>query len=256
MDPTAILFDVDGTLIDAAGAGRASLHEAFVEVFGIEPASVAATSVPFAGRTDATIFRSVAIALGIPEADYDAGAGAVREAYLAALQARMARPDPRRRVYPGVRALLEALAANEDAVLGLLTGNLERGARIKLEAFDLNRYFETGGFATDDGDRREIARIAAARVAALHGLEIPPARTVVIGDTALDVDCARANGFRSIAVATGGAPAEEIARWPCDARFDDLTDLNAVWCAIGLPGPAPGAGVPAPRAGSDGSVRS
>jgi phosphoglycolate phosphatase-like HAD superfamily hydrolase len=160
----------------------------------------------------------------------------------------MARPDPRRRILPGVLPLLESLDATDHAVLGLLTGNLERGARIKLEAFGLNRFFETGGFSTDRHDRRAIARTAAARVAALHGIEIASERTVVIGDTALDVDCARANGFRSIAVATGGASPEEIATWPCDAHFDDLTDLESVRRAIGLPGTARGTGEAARRA--------
>ena len=180
----------------------------------------------------------------------------MRDAYFTTLRARMSRPDPRRRVYPGVRELLESLEATDDAVLGLLTGNLERGARIKLEAFGLNRFFETGGFSTNESDRRTIARIAASRIAAHHGVEIPPERTIVIGDTALDVECARANGFRSIAVATGGASVEQIATWPCDARFADLADLHAVRRAIGLSGPARGTGETIPRAESDRSVRS
>ena len=256
MKTTAILFDIDGTLIDAAGAGRACLNVAFAEVFGVEPSLLAATAVPFAGRTDPAIFRSIADALGVAPRDYLARVDAVREAYFAALRIRMAIPDPRRRVYPGVLALLESLRASDHAAIGLLTGNLERGARIKLEAFDLNRFFPAGGFSTDDGDRRAIARIAAARVAEHHGAEIPPERTVVIGDTALDVDCARANGFRSIAVATGGASPEEIATWPCDAWFDDLADLPAVWRAIGLSEPTHGITKSIPRAESGGSIRS
>lgn len=256
MRPISILFDIDGTLICSAGVGRTSVHAAFVEIFGVDPATVAATFVPFAGHTDTAIFRSLADALGIAPEVYDAGAGAAREAYYAHLRAAMARPDPRRRVLPGVRRLLETLGSIDAALLGLLTGNLEPGARIKLEAFGLNRFFETGGFATDDGDRRVIARHAASKVATLHGVEVPPERTIVIGDTALDVDCARANGFRSIAVATGGASRDEMATWPCDACFDDLSDVGAVMRAIGLDGSAAEPERSTSRATTDDVIRS
>jgi phosphoglycolate phosphatase len=161
---------------------------------------------------------------------------AFEQAYLAALQAEMARPDPRRRVLPGVRPLLERLAHRGNVHLGLLTGNVEAGARAKLAPFGLNAYFPTGGFGSDHGDRREVARHAAARVARHAGREVPPDRVVVIGDTENDVDCARANGFRAVAVLTGWCSREALASAGPDALLEDLADLEASLRALGCDG--------------------
>jgi len=227
-----VLFDIDGTLIDAGGAGRAAIHAAFGDVFGVSAEALRSTRVPFAGRTDPVIFRSIAAALGLGDGPYHRYLDALHDAYYRRLAELLERPDPRRRVLPGVRALLDALSARPRTHVGLLTGNLERGARAKLSALGLAGYFEDGGFASDSEDRREIARIAAERIARRIGAPVSPGRTVVIGDTALDVDCARANGFRCIAVGTGGADPATMGTWPCDARFADLADVGAVLAAI------------------------
>jgi phosphoglycolate phosphatase-like HAD superfamily hydrolase len=146
----------------------------------------------------------------------------------------MARPDPRRRLLPGVRGLLDALAARPDVHLGLVTGNVEAGARAKLAPFGLNAFFRTGGFGSDHADRREVARHAAERVALHAGISLEASRVVVVGDTELDVDCARANGFRAVAVLSGWSTEELLRQAGPDVLLPDLADLPATLAALGL----------------------
>jgi phosphoglycolate phosphatase-like HAD superfamily hydrolase len=140
-------------------------------------------------------------------------------------------------VLPGVRETLEMLAGRGDVTLGLLTGNLEAGAWAKLEAFGLADYFEAGGFSSDHADRREIARRAHAKLCAHTGIPFPAARTVVVGDTEHDVDCAQANGFRAVAVASGWVPRERLVEAGPDALLDDFTDSELVLAALDLHAP-------------------
>ena len=234
MDPLLVLFDIDGTLVDTAGAGKRSIERAFRALWGVDGDPVAKGRVRYSGRTDPQIFRSLAAAYGIAETDYSARRGQLIDAYLSALAEEMQRPDPRRRVLPGVVSLLDALAATEHVHLGLVTGNVEPGARSKLEPFGLSRYFPGGGFGSDHADRREIARLAHRRLSQRHGLDFLPSRVVVVGDTEHDVSCARANGFRSIAVGTGRIPIETLHASGPDALFSNLADRDAVCAAIGV----------------------
>ena len=154
---------------------------------------------------------------------------------LGALRAELARPDPRRRIMPGVRELLDALSSRPDVLLGLLTGNIEEGARAKLEPFGLNGYFPSGGFSSDHRDRSEIARLAHEKTSRHAGAVIPPGRVSVLGDTEHDISCARANGFRAIAVYSGWVPHDRLAAAHPDFLFEDLSDLPSVLSALGLP---------------------
>ena len=197
-----VLFDLDGTLVDTAGAGRTAIERAFGAVLGRDGIDSKALGVRFAGSSDLRIFAHLALALELGEGWAAAHEPALVQHYLAALDLELSRPDPRRRVLPGVRELLEALSAAGIHV-GLLTGNIEAGARRKLEPFGLNPFFPGGGFGSDSADRREIARIAHRRLAALAGRDYAPDDVVVVGDTEQDVDCARANGFRAVAVESG-----------------------------------------------------
>ena len=198
-----ILFDLDGTLVDTAGAGKRAIERAFVELCGIEAIAEKSSGVRFAGMTDSSIFQALAEAASIPAIRYAALRAELCSSYLRALVEEMARPDPKRRIMPGIGNLLDELRAHPDASLGLLTGSLEAGARIKLEPFGMNGYFRGGGFGSDHHDRREVARLARLKIENLSGREFAPSRVAVVGDTEQDIACARANGFRAIAVESG-----------------------------------------------------
>jgi phosphoglycolate phosphatase-like HAD superfamily hydrolase len=234
MEPTLVLFDIDGTLIDTFGAGRRSLEHAFRQVFGIDGITEMAAQVRFEGKTDPILIVEMALAAGIPEGDVVARSAEMREAYLGALREEMARHDPRRRVRPGVEPLLRDLHPREHVHLGLLTGNIEGGARLKLEPFGLHAYFRGGGFSSDHPQRAEIARIARAKMTAACGVAFATSRVYVIGDTDHDVMCAKANGFRSIAVPSGWVAAERIEAARPDVLLPDLADLPRVLAALDL----------------------
>lgn len=234
-----ILFDVDGTLIDTAGAGRRSLERAFETVLGLRDVAAVSARVRFNGKTDPIIIAEIAREAGLDAAEVGRFAPPLERAYLDALRDEMSRPDPRRRTIPGVVALLEALAPRPGVTLGLLTGNIEEGARLKLAPFELNRFFPDGGFASDHADRTAIARIAHEKLSRRAGIPFERERTWVIGDTELDVACARDNGFRAAAVDSGWTPRERLVSARPDLLLDDFTDVPAVIAALELDGETP-----------------
>jgi phosphoglycolate phosphatase-like HAD superfamily hydrolase len=144
----------------------------------------------------------------------------VREAYLARLEGTLL--VERMRLLPGVGVLLDTLVARDDIALGLLTGNWERGGRIKLSRFDLNRYFPFGSFGDDAMDRLDLPPVALARAATAVGRSFAPGETVIVGDSLLDVACAKAHGIRCLAVATGRTDAVELAVAAPEWLVDDL----------------------------------
>jgi phosphoglycolate phosphatase-like HAD superfamily hydrolase len=129
---------------------------------------------------------------------------------------------------PGVAEVVRALAARDDGLVGLLTGNIERGARAKLRPTGLLPLFRLGAYGSDDPDRRRLPAVACARARALTGREVPFAQVTIIGDTPLDVDCARACGARAVAVATGQHAAHELAACGPDLMFPDFSDVDLV----------------------------
>ena len=133
---------------------------------------------------------------------------------------------------PGVRPLLDALTLRPDVYLGLLSGNYERAARLKLEYFDLWRYFRCGAFGDDAPERNGLLPQALAHIRACGGPAAAPSETVVIGDTPLDIACAAASGARSVAVATGGYDATTLRASGADIVFADLQDRDAVLAAL------------------------
>jgi phosphoglycolate phosphatase-like HAD superfamily hydrolase len=202
-----LLFDVDGTLLlKATAAHAAAVHEALREVYGI--GDLSAVRVEAAGRTDYEIGRAICLQLGVGADRFDAGREDFRIASVAAY-ARLCPDDLSEFVAPGVTDVLEALAARDGTRLALLTGNLEPIARLKIGRAGLGRFFEPGqgGFGSDHEDRTELPAIARRRAG-----NYPRAKTVVIGDTPRDIACARADGVRCIAVATGPFGPDELAK--------------------------------------------
>ncbi len=224
-----VLFDIDGTLVLTGGAGARAMVRAFGDVFDIHDGF---DRVPMAGRTDAWIVAQMAALHGRtygPEEFHR-----FKERYLRYLPAEIQQPGPRKGIMPGVRELLDALAARDDVFLALLTGNFEQGARVKLEYFDLWRYFRCGAFGDTAHDRNGLLGEALTR-AAQHGASgIRPCDAIVVGDTPLDVAVAMAGGARSIGVATGSHDVDALAASGADVVFPDLGDLAAVIDALRL----------------------
>jgi phosphoglycolate phosphatase len=200
-----LLFDIDGTLLlKATAAHVAAVLEALREVYGVSDPS----KVEAAGRTDYEIARNVCLLDGVTAARFDAGRDDFRIACVAAY-ARLCPDDLSEFVAPGVPDVLDALAKRDDTRLALLTGNLEPIARLKIGRAGLGHFFEPGqgGFGSDHEDRTELPAIARRRAG-----HYPRAKTVVIGDTPRDIACARADGVRCIAVATGPFGPDELAK--------------------------------------------
>ena len=211
-----LLFDVDLTLVDSGGAGMRAFSAACEEVLGI-PRAVAAGVRPH-GKTDPLILDEVLEAAGRPRAD-EAARQAVKGAYLHRLTEGLTAPE-RYRVLPGVPALLARLADDRNLRLGLGTGNWEAGARIKLAPAGLNDRFTFGGYGEDGPARPDVLRAGAARA----GVAGP---VVVIGDTILDVQAARACGFGVVGVTTGGTTADVLLGAGADRVLPDLADAEA-----------------------------
>lgn len=219
------LFDIDGTLITSGGAGKAALQGALSAEFGIaEPAD----GVPFSGRTDRAIVGDLFARHGIEltEQNWQRLLGA----YLELLPQTLAGHEGR--VLPGIAALLETLAVRDDVALGLLTGNVRDGARLKLSHYGLFHHFLFGGFGDLHTDRNDVAREALAATHAHLNGRLQPERVWVIGDTPFDVTCARAIGARAAAVLTGWHTPAELAAAGPDLLLEDLSDpapLLARW---------------------------
>jgi phosphoglycolate phosphatase len=203
---------------------------AFEDVLGIRDAF---RGMPMAGRTDSWILADAAAAHGVPP---DSPALArFRAVYLEHLAVEIEKPGASRKgIMPGIRELLDALSARDDVYLALLTGNYEAAARIKLEYFDLWRYFSCGAFGDDAPDRNGLLPRAVTTVAACGGPSFAATDAVVIGDTPLDVACAAHSCARSIGVATGSHSVDELRTAGADHVFADLSDTRAVLDVIGV----------------------
>jgi phosphoglycolate phosphatase len=209
------------------GAGQRALDRVFQDMFGVADAFVA---VELPGRTDPLIVADALRAHGIADRDHDASR--FRDSYVAALAGEMRRAHPAKRMLPGIVPLLDALTRRDDRIVALLTGNFEASARLKLEHFDLWRYFGWGAFGDDAAERNGLVPVAVERGVARGYPRVPPNRIVVIGDTPRDVDCAAAAGARCIAVATGGATVEQLRVAGADVVFESLADTAMVTAAI------------------------
>jgi phosphoglycolate phosphatase len=223
-----VLFDIDGTLITTGRAGLRGMNAAFQRLHG---RADALEGISFAGRTDRAIVTDIFRALGIdssPEAVDE-----LRDAYLEHLQEEIRKPVPDSGVLPGVEASLRALEIRPEVAIGLLTGNFERGAAIKLGHFDLWRRFGFGAFGDVHADRRHLVPVAIGEAERVTGASVPPSRVIVIGDTPLDVDCAHAHGAVAVAVATGPYSVAELTASGADLVLETLEDLTALLRVVG-----------------------
>jgi phosphoglycolate phosphatase len=205
------------------------MRRAFDELWGASVRDVI-ESVPFAGRTDAWIVSQVAARMGVKITSSDLHR--FREIYLQHLPSELEQPGPRKGIMPGVRELLDALHPRPDVHLALLTGNFKGGAKAKLEYFDLWRYFCGGGFGDVALDRNHLVSAALEAVVAAGGPALEPSRSIVIGDTPLDVACAASAGAGCVAVATGGYDPAALRAAGADIVFENLSETAAVVAEI------------------------
>lgn len=224
-----ILFDIDGTLLSTRGAAKRAFHRAMLEVYGT--AGPIATHA-FDGKTDPQIVRELLTEEGFAAADMDAGMPALWAAYLRGLEVELADPAHITDVLPGVVALLDALeAAADDAVVGLLTGNIERGAALKLRSARLPA-FRFGAFGSDCERRDGLPAIAVDRAHVLTGKAFRGRDIRVIGDTPADVRCGAALDVHSVGVATGRHDEGVLRAAGAHTVLRDLADTEAVLSAL------------------------
>ncbi len=226
--PKLVLFDIDGTLVLTGGAGLRAMTRACDEIIGHADALA---GIPVAGRTDWIILHDTLARLG-RDLDRDLF-DQLRGRYVAYLRHEILQPGKGfNGPLPGVPDLVRSLHERDDVYLGLLTGNFEAGARIKLERFDLWRYFRCGAYGDDAPDRNALVPVAVGRAAACGIPALPPGDVVVIGDTPHDVACARAAGAVAVGVATGGYTADELRACGAAVVFDTLGDTARVVDAV------------------------
>jgi phosphoglycolate phosphatase-like HAD superfamily hydrolase len=222
-----LLFDIDGTILNTSGAGKAAMEHALRSTFQIEKII---DTVPYSGRTDQAIGRDLLRVHGLPETDEFRLK--LTNAYLDALPHELSKKSGV--VCPGLLTILEAAGKQPDIHLGLLTGNVERGARIKLGHFDLWNTFSFGGYGDEHFHRDDVARTALANAERHVGQKVSPDQVWVIGDTPLDVQCARAIGAKAVAVATGWHSIGELQQSNPDYLYTDLTLPTELLKAWGL----------------------
>ena len=218
------LFDIDGTLVDTAGAGRDAIEVALVDVFGT---AGPIDELSFAGLTDPYIARTLMRHAGFHDREIDSRLDALWERYAAELERILVERAARARVHAGVIELLDLLEG-AGAAIGLVTGNIEGGARRKLGACGLAHRFAFGSYGSDAENRDELPPIAIERARRATGREFAPERTWIIGDTPRDISCARAAGIRVLAVATGSFSAAELHAAGADHALETLDDASTV----------------------------
>jgi phosphoglycolate phosphatase len=212
----AILFDIDGTLLVTGGAGARSWRLAFDELYGIEADIGAFTD---AGMTDPDVGRRTFVAVLHREPK--------RQEFTRLLERRLhylhetVRESQEYRVLPGVAALLPALI-DDGLMLGLVTGNVEAAAHVKLYRGQLNRFFSFGGYGSDSADRAELTRIALRRASLVYGEEVSPGQAIVVGDTPHDVQAAHAAGLKCVGVGSHHFTAEQLRAASADWAIASL----------------------------------
>jgi phosphoglycolate phosphatase len=221
-----LLWDIDGTLISTGAAGHRAIEMATAQRFG---GSGDLDGVEIAGRTDTGIAHQILAKYGEPITEESMQT--FLDLYLELLAQEL--PRSQGHVLPGVLELLTRAESQPDTALGLLTGNLRRGARLKLEHYRLWHFFGFGAFADDHHNRNELGAFALTRAHEGTGQKFLPEEVDVIGDTGHDIACGKAFGARTIAVATGSWPRDRLAEDAPDFLFNDLSNVNDVIATLG-----------------------
>jgi phosphoglycolate phosphatase len=220
-----VLFDIDGTLLNSSGAGRAAMQKALKEVFG----SPGDPKYRYDGKTDKQIVRDTMRLEGHSDNHIDSQMQRLLDLYLGGLREGVDSGEYDVRALPGVMEILDALEARDDVILGLLTGNVEAGARTKLTAAGIDpSRFRVNAFGSDHEHRPELPAIAQRRASENLGLEIVGERLVVIGDTPADIECGRSLGAKSIGVASGHYTVEDLRAHNPYAVFESLAPTQEV----------------------------
>ncbi len=227
MKTKLLLFDIDQTILHSGGAGEKALTLALRDRFGREETL---ENIEIAGKTDISIAHRIFEAHGIeplPE-----NIERFLNGYLGHLESELGRNDGR--LLPGFPRILDALALMPEVGVGLLTGNLRRGAELKLRHYGVFDYFSFGAFADDSQERNLLGPYARKRAAEALGADFEPANIYVIGDTPHDIACAQAISARAVGVATGRYSRAALEAAGADFVFDDLSDTGAVIRTLGL----------------------
>jgi phosphoglycolate phosphatase-like HAD superfamily hydrolase len=228
MRPTILLFDVDGTLVTTGGAGRRALERVFAHCFGREDAC----SFRLDGMTDRAIVRAGLASIGISATEQDIDA--VLADYVRILEEEVAGADASQyRLHRGIQEALDAARGRAQVALGLGTGNIREGARIKLSRVGIYERFAFGGFGCDHEERVELIRCGAARGAERLGVSLKDCRVVVIGDTPNDITAAQGIRAESVGVGTGRFGAAELLAAGATAAFADLSAQGALETLLG-----------------------
>ncbi len=225
-----VLFDIDGTLLLTAGAGR----RAIVAALGDEVDDPSAfEGIRFDGKTDPQIVAEILEAAGQADPRESERVRRLCRRYVGLLALELERPTTRTTLMPGVEALLDALEARSGVVLGLLTGNLAEGAALKLRSGGIDpARFRVGAYGSDAAHRPDLPEIAARRAEPLFGRVPRGAEVVIIGDTPADINCGLGISARAVGVATGSYAVADLAACGPHAVFEDLSDTESVMQAI------------------------
>jgi len=223
-----ILFDIDGTLIDSGGAGTRSLELAFEEMFAVREAF---RNISLAGKTDMQILKE-----GLKLHRIGSPNGVVPAFFRAYIRHLRNNIDSGKgHIKPGIMDALQSLSSNSGCILGLLTGNIEEGAMVKLKAFGLDAFFEAGAYGDDSEDRNKLLPVAVDKLYKRTSLKVGFRDCVVIGDTPRDIECSKPYGALAVAVATGPYGYGVLRDAGADLVFEDLSDTDRFISALQCP---------------------
>ncbi|NTV61714.1 MAG: HAD family hydrolase [Chlorobiaceae bacterium] len=223
MQKKLVLFDIDGTLLKVGSVNRRVLADALTRVYGT---SGSAETHNFAGKMDSVIIYEVLRNAGLGDSEIAPLFDTAKDTYIEMFRSRTAPSDVT--LLEGVRELLEELSALPEVSLGLLTGNFEGSGRHKLQLPGIDHYFPFGAFADDGNNRNELPPAAVEKAYRLTGKRFSGKEVVIIGDTEHDIECARVNGARSVAVASGTYSPEELKKHEPDILFENLSSAGVV----------------------------